>query len=260
MRTRKLNWLGRTAAAGAVFVALGVGAAPALGGTYTLNLSAPATSGVGQPMIIQASGSNPPDDFFSSRLAIHAIPTSVLSACPADENNAFQIASNTFAEGGEVVTNHQREDVDTAGNFSMPVVHTPRKPGRFLLCGYTHDGATTTLATASLALNVEDAAGPGPNPSPSPAAKPASLTRPRVTRSARKLVCQRGNWANNPSAYSYGWLVNGKRKRGASGRTLAVTRALRGRRVQCRVTASNAAGAATAVTRPLRIRRLPPAS
>ena len=108
-------------------------------------------------MIIQASGSNPPDDFFNSWLSVHAIPTSVLSACPADHTNAFQIASDTSAQGGEVVTNHQREDVDAAGNFSMPVAHTPRKPGRFLLCGYTDDGATTTLATASLALDVEDA-------------------------------------------------------------------------------------------------------
>jgi hypothetical protein len=254
MRTRKLNWLRRMPAAGGVLVALGVGAAPALGGTYTLNLTAPPATGVGQPMIIQAGGSNPPDDFFYSWLSVHAIPTSVLSTCPADQNNAFQIASSTSAQGGEVVTNHQREDVDAAGNFSMPVAHTPRKPGRFLLCGYTDDGATTTLATASLALNVEDAPVPAPSPSPSPIAKPANLTRPRLTRSARKLVCSRGSWSNGPSRYSYGWLVNGKRKRGATGRILAVTRALRGRRVQCRVTASNAAGAAAAVSRPLRIR------
>jgi hypothetical protein len=117
MRTRKLNWLRRMPAAGGVLVALGVGAAPALGGTYTLNLSAPSSAHVGEPMIIQASGSNPPDDFFNSWLSIHAIPTSVLSTCPADHNNAFQIASSTYAQGGEVVTNHQREDVDAAGEL-----------------------------------------------------------------------------------------------------------------------------------------------
>ena len=48
--------------------------------------------------------------------------------------------------------------------------------------------------------------------------------------------------------------MNGKRKRGARGRTLGVTRKLRGRKVQCRVTAHNAAGATTALSRPLRIR------
>jgi hypothetical protein len=236
---------------------LGVGATPALGQTHTLNLSAPSsTAVVGQTIIIQASGFNPQDPVFtfSSYLSIDAIPTSVLSTCPADYSAAAQIARETYAQGGEVVTSYQREDVDAAGNFSIPVAYVPRVAGRFLLCGYTDDGATTTLATASLALNVEDASGAGPNPSPSPIAKPANLTRPRVTRSARKLVCSRGSWSNGPSRYSYRWLVNGKRKRGATGRTLAVTRALRGRRVQCRVTASNAAGAASAVSRPLRIR------
>ena len=257
MRTRKLNWLRRMPAAGGVLVALGVGAAPALGGTYTLNLSAPPSAVVGQPTIIQASGSNPPDDFFFSWFRLYAIPTSVLSTCPADQANAFQIASSTDAQGGEVVTNSQREDVDAAGNFSMPVAHTPRKPGRFQLCGYTDDGARTTLATASLILNVQGSPGPGSDPpasQPPPIAKPANVTKPRVTRSARRLVCSRGSWSNNPSRYSYRWLVNGKRRTGATGRTLAVTRAVRGRRVHCRVTAFNAAGAATALSRPLRIR------
>ena len=137
----------------------------------------------------------------------------------------------------------------------MPIAFTPTKSGQFLICGYTNDGATTTLAASSLILSVQGSAGPGPPASqPAPVAKPANLTRPRVTRSARKLVCSRGSWSNGPGRYSYRWLVNGKRKRGATGRTLAVTQGLRGRRVQCRVTASNAAGAAAAVSRPLRIR------
>jgi hypothetical protein len=236
---------------------LGVGATPALGQTHTLNLSAPSsTAVVGQTIVIQASGSNEREPIvdFSSYLTVVVIPTSVLSACPADYSSGKQVARSSGAQGGEVLDEFHREEEDAAGNFSMPVAHTPRKPGRFLLCGYTDDGATTTLATASLALNVEDAPVPAPSPSPSPIAKPANLTRPRLTRSARKLVCSRGSWSNGPSRYSYRWLVNGKRKRGATGRTLAVTRALRGRRVQCRVTAFNTAGAAAALSRPLRIR------
>ena len=56
--TRRLNWLQRTAAAGGVLAALGVGATPALGQTHTLNLSAPSsTAVVGETLIIQASGS-----------------------------------------------------------------------------------------------------------------------------------------------------------------------------------------------------------
>jgi hypothetical protein len=234
-------------------LSLGVGATPALGQTHTLNLSAPSsTAVVGQTIIIQASGSNEQEPIvdFSSYLTVVVIPTSVLSACPADYSSGKQVALSSGAQGGEVVDEYHSEDEDAAGNFSMPVAYTPGTPGRFLICGYTDDAATTTLARASLGLTVEGSAGSGPGP----VAEPASVKRPRVRRSGRKLVCQRGSWSNNPSRYSYGWLVNGKRKRGARGRTLGVTRRLRGRKVQCRVTAHNAAGATTALSRPLRIR------
>lgn len=228
---------------------LGVAATPALGAEYTLNLSAPSsTAVVGKTIIITASGHNEQEPIvdFSSYLTVVAIPTSALSACPADYSSGKQVARSTGAEGGEVLDEHHREDEDAAGNFSMPVAYTPSMPGRFLLCGYTDDAATTTLARASLALNVVAASAGG--------AKPANVERPRVRRSGKKLVCRRGSWSNNPSRYSYGWLVNGRRKAGARGRTLGVTRKLRGRKVQCRVTAHNAAGATTAFSRPLRIR------
>jgi hypothetical protein len=230
---------------------LGVGATPALGQTHTLNLSGPSTAAVGQPIIIQASGSNEQEPIvdFSSYLTVVAIPTSVLSACPADYSSGKQVALSSSAQGGEVLDEFHREDEDAAGNFSMPVAYTPGTPGRFLICGYTDDAATTTLATASLALTVE-AAGSGPGS----AAEPASVKRPRVSRSGRKLVCQRGSWSNVPSRFYYRWLVIGKRKRGARRRTLGISRKLRGRKVQCRVTAHNAAGATTALSRPLRIR------
>jgi hypothetical protein len=230
---------------------LGVGATPALGQTHTLNLSAPSsTAAVGQTIIIQASGSNEQEPIvdFSSYLTVVAIPTSVLSACPADYSSGKQVALSSGTQGGEVLDEFHSEEEDAAGNFSMPVAYTPGTPGRFLICGYSDDAATTTLARASLALNVEGGSGPGP------AAEPVSVTRPRVRRSGKKLVCQRGSWSNNPSRYSYRWFVNGNRKRGASGRKLGVTRKLRGRKVQCRVTAYNAAGATTALSRPLRIR------
>jgi hypothetical protein len=75
-----------------------------------------------------------------------------------------------------------------------------------------------------------------------------------VRRSGRTLICNRGRWSNSPSHYSYGWLVNGKAKKGASGQKLRLKRKLRGRRVQCTVTASNAAGVTKAASRHLRIR------
>ena len=249
-----MKWAGRISKlTAAVIVALGAAAAPALGQTHTLNLSAPSsTAVVGKTIIIQASGSNEQEPIvdFSSYLTVVAIPTSVLSACPADYSSGKQVARSTSAEGGEVLDEFHREEEDAAGNFSMPVAYTPGLARRFLICGYTDDAATTTLATASLALTVEAVAGSGPGP----AAKPVSVKRPRVRRSGRKLVCQRGSWSNSPSRYSYRWLVNGKRKPGAHRRTLRITSKLRGRKVQCRVTASNAAGATTALSRPLRIR------
>jgi hypothetical protein len=259
MRTRKLNCLRWMAAAGGV-LALGVEGTPALGATYTLNLSAPPTAVVGQPIIIQATGANPADDFFSSWLDVDAIPTSVLSTCPSGYLNASQVASSTFAQGGENLATALREDVDSAGSFSMPIGYTPRMPGRFLICGYTNDGATTTLTTASLTLNVQGAGTPAPTPpAPSPTSPPpqriekaVNVKQPRVTRSGRKLVCNRGRWSNSPTSYSYGWLVNGKAKKGANGQKLRVTRKLRGRGVQCTVTASNAAGATPARSRPYR--------
>ncbi len=255
----KLRWRRCVAAAAGTLIALGAAASPASADPgYTLNLSAPAGATVGQPIVIQATGSNPPTDFFSSWLDVSAIPASVLSACPAGYLNASQVASSTFAQGGEVVANGQREDVDGAGNWSMPIAYAPRMSGQFLICGYTNDGATYTLATASLLLNVQGSSTPGPVQSPGSApgqgiARPVNVRKPRITRSAGKLVCNRGRWATAPTRFSYAWLVNGKVKKGARGQRLPITRRLRGRNVQCRVTASNAAGASTVVSRQHRV-------
>lgn len=235
--------------AAAAALGLALAATPAMGQEgYTLHLSAPTSMAVGQTVIIQASGSNPPTDFFTSWLDVHAIPTSVLSTCPTGYLNASQVASSTYARGGGVVANSQREDVDAAGNFSMPIAYTPRLPGRFLICAYTNDGATGTLTTASLVMSVRAA------PAAKAGARPRSVAAPRVVRSGKRLVCNRGRWANRPRGYAYGWLVDGRRQAGASGRTLRVTRQLRGGRVQCRVVARNAAGSRVALSRALRIR------
>ena len=47
----------------------------------------------------------------------------------------------------------------------MPIGYTPRTPGRFLICAYTNDGATATLTTAALTVDVRGAATPAPAPS-----------------------------------------------------------------------------------------------
>ncbi len=232
-----------TISALAALCVLGATASPALAQTYTLNLSGPTTATVGQSSIFQASGSNPPDDFFSSWLDVSAIPTSVLATCPADYLNASQVARSASADGGEVVVTAQRETVDAAGNFSIPFGWAPTKPGQFLLCGYTNDGATYTQTSASMAVNVSGASTP----------RPVNVEKPRLTRSRGALVCSRGRWSNSPSRYSYRWFVNGRRRRGATGRRLAISQSLQGRAVVCKVTAFNAGGSKTAASRALRL-------
>jgi hypothetical protein len=159
---------------------------------------------------------------------VDEISASVASSCPSDYLAGSQLATST---GGRLVAFDQRENLDAAGNFSVPVGYTPSAAGGQLLCGYTDDGATDTLATATLSLNITAAI-----------ARPANTAKPRVTRSGRTLTCDPGRWSGSPTAFRYGWLVNGHTRHGATAKHFAATRALRKKRVQCRVTAVNAAG------------------
>ena len=243
------------AAAGSV-VALAAAAAPALGNEpgYSLNISGPSSTTAGQSVLFQASGTNPSTDFFTSWLDVYAIPASAMSSCPDGYITAMQVANTT---GGEQVTNGQREEADSSGNWSMPFGYAPSRAGRMLICGYTNDGATGTLATASVVLDVAGSGGGGGGGNTSPGgglAKPANTRKPTLKRSGGKLVCRPGSWANKPDGYGYSWRVDGKKKRGASAQRLRISRGLHGRGVQCRVTAYNDAGAATATSRVLRVR------
>lgn len=239
---------------------LGATAAPALADGYTLNLAGPANAIVGQPVVVQATGQNPPPSEWwnVSWIEAGAIPASVLPACPADDGSGIGIAT---AAGGDLLEIALRPNLDTTGHFSNVIGWTPRYAGDWLICGYQDDGAGATLAAAQLNIDVSapgpaGPANPGPTPTPTPggtAAKPANVKRPHVTRSGGKLACSTGQWSG-ASTYSYGWLVNGTAKRGATGRKLRVTRKLHGHKMQCSVTASGPGGKATAVSPPLRIR------
>ena len=171
-----------------------------------------------------------------------------MSTCPADHYEAWQIA---VATGGAYITHAQKEKADSSGNFSIPFGLTPWAAGDFIFCAYSDDGYTNTIARAQLNVHVTGAA-PAP---PAAVAKPANASKPRVKRAGRRLVCTKGRWLNAPTAYAYQWLVDGKA--GPDGRRLAVTRRLRGHKVRCRVTASNAGGATTAVSRAVRVSRAP---
>ena len=211
---------------------------------YTLTVSGPATVTPGQTPIFHAAGANPPTDFFSSWLDVSAIPTSVLATCPDDYLTASQIAESAYAQGGERVVVGQRETVDANGNFSIPFGYSPRIAGSYLLCAYSNDGATYTLAKSSLNVSVDTQS--------TTVTKPVNVSAPRVVRSARKLVCRRGAWSHSPRTFAYRWLIGGKQKRGATTSRLAITRSVRGRMVRCAVTASNAGGRTVAVSAAVR--------
>jgi hypothetical protein len=247
------------ATAGAIAFAAPAGAASDY--QFSLGLSGPSTGTVGKPMTFAVVGKNPPvaEYWFPLWLSVATIDSAVAPTCPASHQDAIQLAAST---GGEWLAFARREQVQPDGAFSATLGYTPPRAARWLICGYTDDGITNTLARASWSVNVTGApaspggpAGPGPGPGAPPVGgtKPANTKAPRVTRSGSRLVCNPGRWTGATGGYAYRWLVNGKAKRGATGRKLAATRSLRGRKLACSVTASNAAGATTAVSRPRRV-------
>ena len=221
--------------AGLAALALGPATAPALADSFTLSLSAPRVV-VGKPTLIHATGTIPRNQLqYAAWLSVVSISPKVMSRCPADHFAAKQIAT---ASGGSILVFTQREVPDAQGNFMTPIGINPYAPGRVLICAYTDDGATNTLARASLTLTVE--------PKGRSAAGPTSIGRPRITRTGPSLSCSPGRWVNRPTRFAFAWFADGRMV--ARGQRLRVTGALRGRRVQCRVTASNASGSRTATS------------
>jgi hypothetical protein len=139
------------AAVGAL--ALATGAAPALADGFTLKLTAPGTPVVGKPMVLQATGTMPPDDIeFPYYFSLDAIPTAVTPTCPPDRWEGVQFAE---ANGGSVLVLSQMVKPDASGNFSVPVAVTPTAPGSLVLCGYVDDGSLGTMAAASLPFAIQ---------------------------------------------------------------------------------------------------------
>jgi hypothetical protein len=213
---------------------------------HALSLTGSATAQVGTPTTLQASGTVPAGLLLNRYVNVYAIPASVTSACPGEFSNAMQLAYASSAQGGDTVANHVQVD----GTFSVPIAYTARAGGAFLLCGYLHEGVET-MAAAQHGVSVASGSG---SAAPPAAAAPVSTARPTVARKSAKLVCRKGVWSGSPTSYAYVWRVNGKKKAGATKRTLPVTRSLEGKRVRCGVTARNGAGTDTAYSRTLRVR------
>ena len=162
-------------------VALVAGAAPALAGSFTLNLAPQSDAVVGRPLIIHATGTMPPEDVgFPYWFSLDAIPPEVTTTCPPDRWEGAQFANSA---GGSIVVLSQSEKPDAAGNFTIPVAVTPSAAGSVLLCGYTDDGAASTLAGASLMLDIR--------PAPSSALRKAEARCRRLRSRKARSRCLR---------------------------------------------------------------------
>jgi hypothetical protein len=208
-------------------------AAPSASATdgFSLELSGPSKPAVvNQPVILQATIQNPPpaEYWYGTWLDVALLRPEAVTECPFDSGNANQIATST---GGAILSIAQRQNVDVNGHSSLPIGFTPIVTGPLLICAYTYNEVGFTLAQASRTVDVQPA---------------GAAAKPKVKRSGKRLVCQGGT-----GGATYGWSVNGRTKPGARGRTLRITRGLRGKRVACTVSS----GGVTTKSRALRVRR-----
>lgn len=162
-------------AAALTALAFAASATPALADGWSLGLAPQSSPTVGRPLIIQATGTMPPEDIgFPYWFSLDAIPTAATTTCPADHLVGMQFATGT---GGAIVTLDQPETPDSGGHFTIPVAVTPSAPGSILLCGYTDDGSGGTMAGASLTLDIAPAPA---SPAPAAPAPPGAPTRGRT--------------------------------------------------------------------------------
>ena len=243
----------------AVLLLLGVAAGPAgATGSYpgeTLSLAPNGPDVVSTVGSFVASGQQTDIDSYAGgfNLNVFAKDPNVDPTCSPDYIGEGNTAI-TEPEIRVVVGQWQGPDP----SFSVPFkVSFDNVPGPVLLCAYS-TWVTDTAAAAQLRFDVVPAASGSPSPVPAPSAtpvaRPADTVKPRVTRSGRHLACSPGSWSNSPTGFAFGWRVNGRTRKGAHGRHLGVTRSLRHHRVQCSVTAANAAGKTTALSAPYRVR------
>ena len=258
--SRRALLAGLAGAAALLMPAVAAGPAGATGPFWpgeTLSLAQTSPAVLGQVTNFVASGTDPDIAHLTGGVTLEVFakdpsidPTCASSYIGEQSTNATEVNERW-------VTMLLPEASDQApGPFNVPFKIQFDRPGPTLLCAYsksvlspdTDDG---TLAAAQLPVNV--GGGGTPLPTATAPGRPANTKKPHVRRSG-KLTCNPGTWSNSPTGYAYRWLVNGKSKHGASRRRLSVGRKLRGRKVQCKVTASNAAGRTTAVSRAYRVR------
>jgi len=80
------------------------------------------------------------------------------------------------------------------------------------------------------------------------------VARPWISLKRHVLTCHPGTWSNQPTSRAYRWSVKGNGRAIGAGSKLNVRRSLRGRKVVCQVTATNAAGSTAASSAAVRAR------
>jgi hypothetical protein len=205
-----------------------------------------------------ASGSlNPDDTMFGFDIYVFVKDPDADPTCAADLDT--ESASAMHSGGNESYVNPPGGfQVGMGPSFNQPFKITFTGSGHYLLCGYVQ-GDFSTFASGQLRGVVTSGSTPSPSPTPTPTpapalAKPSVVVHPWISRKRHVLTCHAGTWTNQPTSRRYGWYVKGHGRKVASGSALKVHRSLRGHKVLCRVTAANAAGAATAVSRAVRAR------
>jgi hypothetical protein len=232
----RLLTLGLLAAAALAFTAA---KAHAAGESITLRQDDP-TAVAGHATNFTAAGAlNPDDTMFGFDIFVFLKDPTKDPTCAAtfDEESATAMHSGGNESWISPATGFQ---VGMGPAFSQPFKITFYGSGPYLLCGYVQ-GDFSTFASGQLRGTVGSAT-----------RVPKVVRRPWITRRGHVLTCHPGTWSNAPTSLSYRWYAKGHRI--ASGRRLRVRRALRGRRVLCRVTAANAAGRRTAASRAVRAR------
>jgi hypothetical protein len=232
----RLLTLGLLAAAALAFTAA---KAHAAGESITLTQNDP-TAVAGRATNFTAAGTlNPDDTMFGFDIYVFLKDPTKDPTCASNFDD--ESATAMHSGGNESwISPAGGFQVGTGSSYNQPFKITFYGSGPYLLCGYVN-GDFSTFASGELRGTV----GSG-------ARVPAVRRAPWITRRGHVLTCHAGTWANAPTSLGYRWYARGHRI--ASGRKLRVRRALRGRRVLCRVTAANAAGRRTASSRAVRAR------
>jgi hypothetical protein len=242
--------------------AIGLSATQALAAGETISLVQNDPSAiVGHATNFTASGAlNPDDTMFGFDIYVFLKNPDRDGTCGAtfDDESATALHSGGYESWVSPAGGFQ---VGKGPSFNQPFKITFTGPGNYLLCGYVQGDFSTFANTQLRGVVAPDptvapapVATPTPTPTTKTAAVPVAVRAPWITRKAHVLTCHAGTWSSTPTSLSYRWYVKGHSKKVASGRKLTVHRSLRGRMVDCRVTAQNAAGHKTASSRAVRAR------